>query len=95
MTNYIGNLGAIHRYYESRRRIINDQKPNRVKKVAENKKNAQKVAFQKRVRIYLLPVWLTGLFRLGDNLCKCVLMNHQSSPQATSSLIISGHTFAI
>ena len=31
---------------------------------------------------------INGLFRLGDNLCKCVLMNHQSSPQATSSLII-------
>ena len=42
--------GAIHRYYESRRRLFNDNKPAGTGRVRENKKNAQKKAYQKRVR---------------------------------------------
>ena len=42
-------IGAVHRYYESRRRLFNDSQPNRVPIVERNKKNAKKKAFQKRV----------------------------------------------
>ena len=42
-------IGAIHRYYESRRRGYNDSLPNRKTTVEQNKRNSQKTGFQKRV----------------------------------------------
>ena len=41
--------GAIHRYYESRRRTFNDSQPRRAASVEENKRRTQKNGFQKRV----------------------------------------------
>ena len=43
--------GAIHRYYESRRRLHNDSKPSCRSTVLLNKKKSQKKAFQKRVSL--------------------------------------------
>ena len=44
-------LVAIHRYYESRRRIYNDTKPHRQAKVSENKQKAKRKGYQTRVMI--------------------------------------------
>lgn len=40
---------AVHRYYESRRRQVNDQKPSRIAAVKETKRNAQKKSYRKQV----------------------------------------------
>ena len=45
---------AVHRYYESRRRIIRDSVPARKNVTIQNKKNAKKVQRQKAVRKYTL-----------------------------------------
>ena len=42
-------LGAVYRYYESRRRIYNDTKPERQEQVAKNKSALQKYLRKKRV----------------------------------------------
>ena len=43
---------AVHRYYESRRRIIRDSVPARKNVTIQNKKNAKRVQRQKAVRKY-------------------------------------------
>ena len=42
-------IGAIHRYYESRRRLFNDEQPNRREAARETKSKSRKTAFQKQV----------------------------------------------
>lgn len=41
-------VGAVYRYYESRRRRLNDARPQRVPVVEEQKKRAKIRAFQKQ-----------------------------------------------
>ena len=43
---------AVHRYYESRRRIIRDSVPARKNVTIQNLKNAKRVQRQKAVRKY-------------------------------------------
>jgi len=45
----IYHLGAVHRYYESRRGLFNDSRPSRVGKVQVLKKNSKKQALRKQV----------------------------------------------
>ena len=44
-------LGAVHRYYESRRRLFNDSKLERRDQVLRNAITTRRRGFQKRVRI--------------------------------------------
>ena len=41
--------GAVHRYYESRRRIFNDSLPSRANQVAKNKLISKKKGYRRRV----------------------------------------------
>ena len=43
-------LGAVHRYYESRRRLFNDSQPQRREKATQVKRTSQKRKLQQRVR---------------------------------------------
>ena len=45
---FIYNIGAVHRYYESRRRLFNDSQPSRVEKAHESK---QKIVAKKEGNI--------------------------------------------
>ena len=45
----IPNLGAVYRYFESRRRIVNDAKPGRQERVSRNKKEQRKRQSQRNV----------------------------------------------
>ena len=42
-------VGALYRYWESRRRIVNDSRPDRADAVEQNKKNARRKSHQTRV----------------------------------------------
>jgi len=42
-------VGALYRYWESRRRIVNDSWPDRADAVEQNKKNARRKSHQIRV----------------------------------------------
>ena len=44
-------VGAIHRYYESRRRLFNDEQPSRREAARETKSKSRKTAFRKQVRV--------------------------------------------
>ena len=44
------SLDAVHRYYESRRRLFNDSQPSRVVKSKEAKKNSKKQSLRKQVQ---------------------------------------------
>ena len=46
---YIPNVGAVYRYFESRRRILNDTKPGRRDNVARNKTEQRKKQAQRNV----------------------------------------------
>ena len=43
---------AVHRYYESRRRLFNDNQPSRLEKAKESKKNSKKQSLRKQVFVY-------------------------------------------
>ena len=45
---------AVHRFYESRRRIFNDEQPNRIEIAQRNKINARKRIFRKKVLLFLV-----------------------------------------
>ena len=47
------NVGAIYRYYESRRRLVLDSKPDRTEKAEQNRMNTKLYNRQHRVRICL------------------------------------------
>ena len=49
---YVLLIGAIYRYYESRRRIHNDSQPERLHAVNVMQKKARKVALRKQVYTY-------------------------------------------
>ena len=40
---------AVHRFYESRRRLFNDDQPSRRDKAEELKKKCKKIGYQKKV----------------------------------------------
>lgn len=42
---------AVHRYYESRRRLFNDSKPERIEKAQEGKGKYKKQVLRKRVNL--------------------------------------------
>lgn len=42
-------VGAVHRFYESRRRLFNDQQPGRVEAANKTKKNSKLTALRKQV----------------------------------------------
>ena len=42
-------LEAVHRYYESRRRLFNDHQPGHCEKAKEIKERCRKINFQKKV----------------------------------------------
>ena len=44
-------IEAVHRYYESRRRIFNDDKPERKEKAMKSKKDSRKKGRRKKVCI--------------------------------------------
>ena len=44
---------AVHRFYESRRRLFNDEQPNRKCKAEEVKKKCRKVVQQKKVKVHI------------------------------------------
>ena len=44
-------IGAIHRYYESRRRLFNDDQPNRIEAARKTRLRSRSIAFRKQVRI--------------------------------------------
>jgi len=56
-------VGAIYRYWESRRRIHNDSQPDRAIAVEQNKKNSKRKLYQSRVCYcnYVLVVLYTLL----------------------------------
>ena len=43
------NIGAVHRYYESRRRLFLDCQPERVEEAKKTKKNSKNTALRKQV----------------------------------------------
>ncbi len=45
--------GAVHRYYESRRRLFNDEQPGRRDVAREMKVQSKKKALQRKVRVVL------------------------------------------
>ena len=45
--------GAIHRYYESRRRLFNDSQPNRRAKAKEVVRSSKKHKLRQRVRMVI------------------------------------------
>ena len=47
------SVGAVYRYYESRRRIVNDAKPVRAEAVRANKQKSRKIALRKQVLFVL------------------------------------------
>ena len=52
-------IGAVHRYYESRRRLFNDSQPSRLEKAQISKCNSKKLALRKQVnynRVYCVCV---------------------------------------
>ena len=42
-------VGAVHRFYESRRRLFNDQQPDRMEAANRTKKNSKRTALRKQV----------------------------------------------
>ena len=58
-------IGAVYRYYESRRRSINDSKPERYVQVSKNKESTRKYGKKKRVittngnkASYMINLWI-------------------------------------
>ena len=51
---YFYTTGAIHRYYESRRRLFNDSRPVRRDKAAATKVRSRKQSLRKKVRIDIM-----------------------------------------
>ena len=45
------HTGAVHRYYESRRRLFNDDKLSRIEKAKETKLKSKKKSYRKTVCI--------------------------------------------
>ena len=41
--------GAVHRFFESRRRLFNDDQPGRMQSANETKKNSKRTALRKQV----------------------------------------------
>ena len=51
-SNHGVKLGAVHRYYESRRRIFNDQSASRKKQVVDNVNRGKKKSRQRYVSFF-------------------------------------------
>ena len=60
--------GAVHRFYESRRRLFNDEQPGRVEAANATKKKSKQTTLRKQVIILLLIKYhihnYLGLFKL-------------------------------
>ena len=50
--SFVLPIGAIYRYYESRRRIHNDSQPERLHVVNLIQKKSRKVALRKQVKLH-------------------------------------------
>ena len=63
-------VGAIHRYYESRRRVHNDSQPHRREAVAKNKEKAKRKGYRTRVcshTCYPHTKYVTRFAKTGHN----------------------------
>lgn len=58
-------LGAVHRYYESRRRIGIEELPDRQEKAAEQKKRRKYRARQQRVRLRCYYTIILSCYCIG------------------------------
>ena len=59
-------LEAVHRFYESRRRLFNDDQPSRREKAGEVKKKCKKIVQQKKVKVHA--------YRITYNFFKLLLL---------------------
>ena len=52
------HLEAVHRFYESRRRLFNDDRPSRRQKAGEVKKKCKKIVQQKKVKVHAYSIMI-------------------------------------
>ena len=65
-------IGAVYRYYESRRRILNDMKPSRKEQVAKNSKQRRNRMAQKNVSSKAASYVARALTCIGFSSCSCL-----------------------
>ena len=64
--------GAVHRFYESRRRLFNDEQPGRVEAANTTKKNSKQTVLRKQVIVVLsIEYCMYGLIGKKFNVAKC------------------------
>ena len=63
-------LEAVHRFYESRRRLFNDDQPSRRNKAEELKKKCKKMRYQKKVIYFLLKLIISLYVPYCTALCQ-------------------------
>ena len=66
-------IGAVYRYYESRRRILNDVKPSRKEQVAKNNKQRRNRMAQKNVSSKAASYVSRALTCICFSSCSCLL----------------------